>query len=76
MDKEQFRDAQAALGFTNKHMAKALGVGLNTVEKMRMGTRVVSPRSSLLVRLFTGEITAEAYLNGIAMQLPRKRRGS
>jgi DNA-binding transcriptional regulator YdaS (Cro superfamily) len=49
MTTREFKDAQSALGLTNQAMADVLCCSLRLVEKMRQGTRKVSPRTVRMV---------------------------
>jgi DNA-binding transcriptional regulator YdaS (Cro superfamily) len=49
MTSQEFKDAQAALGLTNAAMADLLCCSLRLVEKMRQGTRVISPRTVRMI---------------------------
>jgi DNA-binding transcriptional regulator YdaS (Cro superfamily) len=50
MTTQEFKDAQAAIGLTNAEMADVLCCSLRLVEKMRQGTRKVSPRTAMMIQ--------------------------
>jgi predicted transcriptional regulator len=51
MTADEFKKTQAELGLTNQATADLLCCSLRLVEKMRQGTRKVSPRTSKMIEL-------------------------
>ena len=49
MTADEFKKTQAELGLTNQATADLLCCSLRLVEKMRQGTRKVSPRTVLML---------------------------
>jgi len=55
MTKDEFKDNQKQMGFTNSQMAKALGMSIRSVEDMRAGRRPVQLwTAKLLEYIFKG----------------------
>ena len=51
MTPEMFKAQQARLGLSNSKMAKALGVTVSYVDKLRSGARKINKRTEIIITL-------------------------
>lgn len=61
MKKEEFRELQHRVAFSNNHMARLLGISPQHISQMRIGRYTISPLTRIMMRLM-GEKDLEQRL--------------